>query len=208
MAEDLTGKIFGRLKVIRRIENAKQPLWLCECVCGNNTAVTTDHLVSGHTKSCGCYKRETARRKNGIPHKRLSRIYWAMKERCHKTYSLAYKNYGARGISVCDEWRDEKIGHDNFIRWALGNGYRDDLTLDRIDVNGDYSPANCRWCTKKQQARNTRANRIVVFEGVEMCIAEAAERSGINESTIRSRLRYGWDHTRLFNPVKNMEEDI
>lgn len=204
---DLTGCRFGRLSVLCRADkkdSSNGAIWHCKCDCGNETDVPSGRLKSGRTKSCGCLKRDVAKNLNGIPHQRLSSIHWAMKERCYKQYSLSYHNYGGRGIRVCDEWLDLKNGHDNFVRWALANGYSDDLTLDRIDVNGDYSPSNCRWVTRSVQARNTRNTRYVIYKGVRMCIADAAELSGINVSTIRSRINCGWSGERLFDAVRTV----
>ena len=202
---DLTGQRFGRLLVVREDGNRNTSgsiLWNCICDCGKEVSVSSGTLRSGKTKSCGCLRRDTFKSINGIPHPRLSSIYWAMKERCYKPYNLAYHNYGGRGIRICDEWLDAEKGHDNFIRWALENGYSDDLTIDRIDVNGNYEPSNCRWATKSEQSRNTRRNRYVTYNGEKMCLQKAAELSGIKASTIRSRISYGWSEDRLFDTVR------
>lgn len=120
---------------------------------------------------------------------RLYRIYWSMKERCYNKQYKWYKDYGARGIVVCDEWL-----HDftNFHDWAINNGYRDDLTLDRINVDGNYTPENCRFATPKQQARNRRRNRRITINGKTRCLAEWCEILNLKYGTIKARLHRGW----------------
>lgn len=127
-------------------------------------------------------------------YRRLYGIWERMKARCYTVSCKDYQNYGGRGITLCREW----LSYDNFCKWALSNGYRDDLTIERKDVNGNYEPSNCRWATKKEQSRNTRVNHLV--NGVSL--AEYAEMCGIKYSTIRSRLRYGYDATELSNPIR------
>ena len=200
---DLTGQRFGRLVVIDAfmIKSAKEAMWKCRCDCGNYIVSRASKLKAGKTKSCGCLKKENARKLNGIPHKRLSKILNSMKERCYKQSHPAYKNYGGRGITICDEWMDGKNGHNNFVAWALSHGYNDDLSIDRIDNNGNYDPSNCRWSTAKRQNRNTRVTRYIDYKGSRMCIADVADITGINASTLRSRIKYGWSNDRLFSPV-------
>lgn len=126
--------------------------------------------------------------------KRLYSIWERMKARCYNSSCKDYKNYGARGIEVCKEW----LEWDTFYEWAITNEYRESLTLDRIDVNGNYEPSNCRWATQQEQARNTRLNRII--DGVSM--AEYAEKHNLKYSTVRSRLRYGFQGSDLQKPPK------
>lgn len=115
---------------------------------------------------------------------------WAkMIQRCDNPRNAGYKNYGGRGISVCIEWRDFKV----FERWALENGFEPKLTLDRIDVNGDYSPENCRWATETEQAQNRRTTFYVDDNGVKKCLSQYARENGVSPSTLWNRLRIGWD---------------
>lgn len=150
--EDLSGRKFGRLTVkeFARAGNNRQSIWRCECDCGNFVEVSRNRLLSGHTKSCGCLGT------HGGKGTRLYNIWRGMKQRCFNPNNRQYNDYGGRGITVCDEWKND---FPAFRDWALTHGYRDDLSIDRINNDSSYEPGNCRWTTAKVQSNNRRPRR-------------------------------------------------
>ena len=150
---DITGKVFNRLKVIGYSHTDKHwnKLWNCLCECGKSTVVNGTNLKNGNTKSCGCLQRDKST-KHGKAKTRIYTIWQHMNYRCYNTNSISYKYYGKRGIEVCKEWHN----FQDFNKWAMEGGYNDSLQIDRIDNNGNYCPQNCRWVTRKENMRNKR----------------------------------------------------
>lgn len=152
--QDLSGKRFGNLTVIKRVNNSKnnKPQWLCKCDCGNFRIVRSDNLKSGRIISCGCKNICKQHRKR---YTRLYTIWDDMKTRCYNSNSPNYKYYGKLGVSICEEWKNN---FESFYNWAMSNGYEDSLTIDRINPFANYEPSNCRWATYEEQAANKRKN--------------------------------------------------
>lgn len=188
--KDLTGQIFGRLTVMHRVSLSKsgKSRFQCQCSCGNTIIVEGHNLISGATQSCGCIRKEKARRlklSHGMAGTRLYRCWRNMHDRCLNPKNKEFSNYGARGISICKEWSDFSV----FYRWAVSNGYRDDLTIDRIDVNQGYSPQNCRWTNAYNQSRNRTDNVWITIDGKRMIQEDWAKELNISSASIRYRRR-------------------
>lgn len=199
--KDLTGKKFGRLTVIKRVENNKfgQLQWLCKCECGNIKKIRGGHLKSGAIKSCGCLNKELTSKRtktHGMRNSRIYRIWIHIRNRCYYENYIQYNLYGGRGIKVCEEWK-ENFG--SFYNWAINNGYSNDLTIDRIDVNGDYEPSNCRWVTQKVQANNKRNNHYIEYKNETKTISQWEDVLKIPKGTISRRLYRGWSIERALN---------
>lgn len=190
---DLTGQRFGRLIVIKRADNSKdnRAKWLCKCDCGNEKNIVGKSLRKMKTQSCGCLQKEQAKMvntKHGMRYTKLNKTWNSMKQRCNNSNCKQYKNYGGRGIKVCDEWLDKENGFINFYDWSMNNGYQDNLTIDRIDVNGNYEPSNCRWANMKQQSNNRRDNHNITYNNETHTIAEWSEILNINRYTLYYRI--------------------
>ena len=206
-ARDLTNMRFGNLVALHICgtylykEIATVKIWLCKCDCGNYTKVKSNDLVSGNTKSCGCLKSALLLQRRvasgiNMHHRSTSRLYhvWrSMKQRCNDPKCKEYRLYGGRGISVCDEWANDFL---SFEKWAFSKGYdenapRGKCTLDRIDVNGNYEPSNCRIVTQQEQANNTRKNKQYFYKGQFLTIAQISKLCGVGYSTLYNRLHRG-----------------
>lgn len=197
---DLTGQRFGRLLVLQmspeRRGKRKDVAWICRCDCGKITCVVTGALRHGHSKSCGCLNLEILRapreHRRNANHKRNSyrRRWKAMVSRCTNPLNHAWKDYGGRGIKVCDRWLD----FENFYQ-DMGDPPDPSYTLDRIDNNGPYSPENCRWVTRAEQQRNRRNNLIIEAFGERKCLMDWArdERCRVGDEGLRRRIKHGWE---------------
>lgn len=207
---DLTGKRFGRWQVtgFAGRNSAGKDYWFCVCDCGNTKQVRGDGLTGGRNQSCGCYSRERAKQtgairgklnvKHGLLGTRIYSIWHHMKDRCLNPGHVAYKRYGGRGISICEEWLDPEA----FYQWASVSGYRDGLTLDRIDNDAGYCPSNCRWATPKQQANN----RCDVKKYAGKTPSEWASQIGISLSAMHRRLK-NWPLEVAISTPKQVRHD-
>jgi len=177
----------------------KRQQWLCHCECGNEIIALGFHIRKGVTKSCGCYHSDVSaelgrrtgklRVTHGESNTRLYKEWRGMKVRCNNPTDQHWPDYGGRGIRLCDEWNES---YEAFAEWAKANGYDDSLTIDRIDVNGNYEPSNCRWVTQKEQSNNKRTNVYLTYKGETKTAAQWAEEIGMNPITLRRRIQKGW----------------
>lgn len=201
---NLLGQKFGRLTVISQAPNrGKLTQWKCICSCGSIVFVDTQSLRKGHTKSCGCLRYDFPKSFNTIHGQSSSPIYriWSgMRKRCNNKNCHQYKDYGGRGVSVCKEWSNN---FKAFYDWAIHNGYKQGLTIDRIDVNGNYCPSNCRWVNMKAQNRNKRNTIRVNGESLSVI----CERLNLNYYTIHSRIaKLGWSIEKALNtPIRHLK---
>lgn len=188
--EELQGKRFGKWFVVAW--NKEKHKWLCKCDCGTEKFIETYTLKSGKSTRCHKCRNLYVGLQNSTHHKthtRIYRIYRTMLARCYLKSNSKYRDYGERGISVCEEWKKSfVVFHD----WAMLNGYADNLQIDRKNNNGNYEPSNCRWVTCKENANNTRKNHKITFKGITKNLCEWAVILNIKSATIRYRLKRGW----------------
>ena len=187
----MIGQKFGRLTVIEELSERNKHgkiVYKCICDCGNTVNASGHLLRNGTIKSCGCLRLEgrSTHRKSGT---RLYRILHHVKDRCYRTKNKDYQHYGDRGIKVCQEWLDDFM---SFYNWAINNGYQENLTIDRIDVNGNYEPDNCRWVDQKTQTNNKRNSVYLTYEGKTQTITQWADELNCNRSAMYIRHRKGW----------------
>lgn len=218
--KDLTGQTFGRWTVIEYAGKDKynNALWLCECSCEDKTRriVNGNNLRRGISTSCGCFQRELSKencikrnaetgaqyaKKHGLRYTRIYTIWSGMIDRCYRKSHKKYNDYGGRGISVCNEWR---YSVEEFYNWAINNGYNDNLSIDRINNNGNYEPNNCRWATVDEQQNNRRYNRMYTLNNKTQTLKQWANEYKINYNTLISRIdEFNWDFEKaLTTPVK------
>lgn len=195
MAKDTTsliGRKFGHWTVIGfdRVDTHGNSYWWCECDCQNKTrkSIARNNLrINGGSQSCGCYQKQRTREAtstHGMHGDRLYSIWHNMRNRCEYENSINYDNYGARGVAVCDEWHQ----FENFRDWAFESGYTEELTLDRIKNDREYSPDNCRWLSFIDQQNNKRTNRRIKYNDEELTLAQWARKLGVNYDRLRHKL--------------------
>ena len=196
---DLSGQRFGRWTVLKRCdapEGNNRVYWMCECDCGNTRAVSGSMLKAGRTNSCGCLNRDKVIERNATQHAihrmtdtKLYKTWTGIKNRCYNQKSSHYLNYGKRGISMCEEWRNSFVA---FHRWCCDNGYRAGLSIDRINNDGNYEPDNCRWATRDVQANNRRSVVYIEHANTTMSMSEWARSKKMSVQLLRYRLKAGW----------------
>lgn len=204
--QNLSGMKFNKLTILSRAEtHNKHTFWLCQCECGNQKIIDGSALKSGNTQSCGCLSKSNAE-KHGISKTRIYRILEGMKSRCYDKNCPRYCYYGGKGVTVCDEWLKSPL---KFYEWALNNGYKNNLTIERIDVGGNYSPDNCRWATHREQCNNRTTNRWIEYNSQKYTIAQLSEKYKIPYSTLRARLDRGWTlDEALFTPLRQPRKKV
>ena len=201
--QDLSGQTFGVLTVVRRVASARYwrngiSKWVCRCECGREVEVSSFNLVEGHRKSCGCKAMELTAKTlstHGMTKTSIFQKWSSMIMRCKNPKAKNYYLYGGRGIKVCDRW----LTFENFYA-DMGAEPSPHHSVDRINVNGDYEPKNCRWATREQQGRNKRNNRLITINGRTQCTAEWAEESGVSRNTIELRMKRGISGADLISP--------
>jgi hypothetical protein len=212
--KNIIGQKFGNLTIIKELKphltpnKTKQRIVLCKCDCGNLFKTQLYHVTSKHTKSCGCIQKEKFSQiisKHNLSNTRLYNTYYNMRSRCYNKNNKEYQHYGGRGIKVCDEWLDS---FQSFYDWSMNNGYKDNLTIDRIDNDIGYSPSNCRWVNLSTQQRNKRNNRIITINGITHCITEWCEILNLKLNTVYKRLRYGWTIEKALNYGKACDNNV
>lgn len=207
---DLTNQKYENLTVIEYVgqRGRRRTIWRCKCDCGNIIEVDGSHLKTGHTKSCGCLSQNRIKYlnyKTGESKSKLYLVYRNMLNRCYREKDKNFKHYGGRNIKVCPEWLG-KNGYLNFSKWAKENGYKEDkrgiCTLDRMDVNGNYCPDNCRWVSQIIQCNNRRITRKIQINGEVDTVSNMSRKHNINYNTL---LLYSKGHPNIRHRELNIE---
>ena len=210
--KDLTGQRFGRLVVVKKADWVKTKStganWLCRCDCGNEKIVTSSALLTGNTKSCGCYSfkwKKNIIRHNSKEHRDLYAIYRNIIRRCYNETHKQYKDYGGRGIKMCDEWKND---FEKFFSWAMANGYKKGLSIERIDNDGNYEPNNCKWATIEEQSNNKRSCIYVEYNNERHTIKEWSKIMNISYGTLSNRVKKNMPLEKIFFKGKLEEMGI
>jgi hypothetical protein len=200
--KDITNMKFSNLLVVKKLyvlNKRDKKMWLCICDCGKETTAYSSDLFRGYKKSCGCLKVSRMiemSTKHGLKKHSLYIAWINMRERCRRKNLSQYKDYGGRGIKICDEWRNDFMA---FYNWSIANGWKKGLTIDRIDNNGHYDPSNCRFVDRITQCRNQRSNVLITYGGRTLCVSEWASILGLSGSTLRNRISIlKWDLNKAF----------
>ena len=205
---DLRGQRFGKLivKGFHSLDDCNRATWDCQCDCGNTCIVVSVLLRNGHVTSCGCRKVESIIARNtthGLSRHPIYNIWSHMKTRCYNEKCPDFKNYGGRGITVCDEWRND---FKAFYDWSISHGWKKDLYIDRIDNDGNYDPSNCRWTTMTVQANNTRRIHAITYNGKTQSMMDWCRELDLDYYTVRSRIyNYNWSIERAFTTKTRKE---
>jgi len=195
------GIVVGEWTIVKKIgrNQHRQSIWLCRCSCGNEKGVVQSNLTSAKSTNCGC-KRGKSLIKHNLIHHELYRRWSDMKTRCYNQKCIGYDNYGGRGIKVCDEWRSD---FEAFYTWAMCNGYRDGLSIDRKNNDGNYEPGNCRWVTKCDQRNNRRNTIYVQYQGKSKPLAVLCIELKLDYHIVKDRLRQNWKLEKAISePIK------
>jgi len=199
--DDLVGQKFGLLTVasFSHIDTLRRAIWNCKCACGNDVKLATSVMKSGHNISCGCAWREriaVGKLRHGMTGTKVWAVWIGMRNRCYKPVTDRYPQYGGRGIKVCDRWHL----FENF--YADMGDVPEGMSIDRIDVDGDYCPENCRWATSMEQGANKTNTLYVTLHGKEYLFGDLIKAAGLKHSTAHARLyRYGWTPERTFHTL-------
>lgn len=204
MATFKSGDKYNRITLIKLDHKNKNyhQYWLCECDCGVKKVVNASSVKHGSIKSCGCLNNELLKkRKPNLSHgyankEKLYEVWKNMKRRCKDKNNNRYEFYGGKGIVVCEDWDNDYL---SFRNWAMNNGYKDNLTIDRIDNNGNYEPENCRWATMKEQLNNQSRNRLLTYKGETKTMSEWATKLNITYGAINHRVQRDWSMERIVN---------
>lgn len=196
----LIGKKFNKLTILSFSKKDKNnsTYAVCQCDCGNIVETRLGRVINNETLSCGCVRKKYVDRKQADL---IYLVWFCMIRRCYNKQDEHYRLYGERGIIVCDQWKNS---FSNFYDWAINNGYRKCLSLDRINNNGNYEPSNCRWTTQKQQCRNKNTNKLITYNNETLCVVEWCEKLNLDYNLVRRRLYEGWDiEEAFFTPRRN-----
>lgn len=208
---DYIGKIYGRLLVIQvgdRVEGRRGKYVYAHCECGNVKDYLVNNLQRGMTKSCGCLRKEVTKDRNseityGLSRHPLRGVWRNMIERCYNKDSESFKNYGGRGVGICNEWREDFI---QFFNWAISNGWNFGIELDRVNNNGDYCPENCRFVTRMENSRNKRNNIWVEYRGERKILKDWATYFGVSYKALHKKMKYkGFT---FLSALKSMRNDL